>query len=182
MGQLRDLLTSHPHTAFFAVADAAILDGLLEPMYALGRRRFACLLPGAVEADVAHVAPYLIALTQDAPLIEWLETRLALPWGYTIESALPLRRLHLHLRRFTETRGPRGEPLLFRFWDPRVLRSMAGILTREQLDTFMQGVSRIHLLHAGQAVSVEWDAGSGLLRFSDEPRVTIQGVADHAGV
>lgn len=182
MARLHELLLERRHAALYAVADAAVLQGLLEPLYALGHRHFACLLPGALEPDVAHVAPYLIALAPDSPAIAWLEARLTLPWGYVVETTLPLRPLQLHLRRFSETRGPQGEDLLFRFWDPRILRVMPSILTPAQGEAFMQGITCLHLLRqeAAQPAILVWDKGECRLRFSDDPVET--GVIDHVGV
>jgi hypothetical protein len=184
MGQLRTLMDEHPQARWHAVVDGAVLEGLLDPLYALGKRQFACLLAGRIEADVAHVAPYLVALGPDNPLAGWLEARLSLPWGYVIESPLPFPALHLHLRRFSSTRGPRGEDLVFRFWDPRVLRSMPAILTAAQAAAFMEGISRIHLLDTDRTSSVEWDADAGklLVLAPDERQPVDRGAAHHAGV
>lgn len=182
MGTLQNFLATGPRAARHAVADAASLPGLLEPMYALGRGSFSCLLPGDVPADLAHVAPYLIALREDSPMTVWLESRLDRPWGYLVESDLPLPRLALHLRRFAETRGPHGEEWLFRFWDPRVLRAMAAILSAAQGQAFMEGIACLFLLDArGEPVSVRWDGSGGRLRFSDEVPQPEQG-AVHAGI
>ncbi|HZW19953.1 DUF4123 domain-containing protein [Noviherbaspirillum sp.] len=183
MGQLRDLIIAQPRANLYAVADAASLPGLLEPMYAPGRRSFACLLPGEISADVAHVAPYLIALHGAPALVDWLDARLALPWGYVVQADAGLLALQLHLRRFTETRGPNGEEWLFRFWDPRVLRTMPDILTPAQTAEFMAGIARIYLPGpgAGSALHADWDAGSQRLRFAGRAAASEQGVA-HAYV
>lgn len=183
MGRLRDLLAAHPRSTLYAVVDAASLPGLLEPMYALGSRHFASLLPGELTPDVAHVAPYLVTLRDGASLIEWLDSRLELPWGYVIESDLKMLPLQLHLRRFSETRGPHGQAWLFRFWDPRVMRTMTSILSADQAQAFMQNLSCIYLLEAGADVptSVRWNTRSGCFHFSDEVTPQEQG-AVHAGI
>lgn len=183
MGQLRDLIVTHPRAKLYAIADAASLPGLLEPMYAQGRRYFACLLPGEISADVAHVAPYLISLQGAPALVDWLDARLALPWGYVAEANADLRALHLHLRRFSETRGPNGEEWLFRFWDPRVLRTMPDILTPPQMEEFMAGIARIYLpgTGAGRAARMDWDAEAKRLRFTDTLAAQEKGIA-HAHV
>jgi hypothetical protein len=183
MGRLRDFLASHPRSTLYAVVDAASLPGLLAPMYTLGRGHFSCLLPGELTADVAHVAPYLVSLREGAPLIEWLESRLAQPWGYVIESDLKLLPLQLHLRRFSETRGPRGEVWLFRFWDPRVLRAMPWALSVEQGQAFMQNISCIYLLETGadEPASMRCEGRPGRLQLSGDVSLREQG-AIHAEI
>lgn len=180
MGALAELLIARPRTKLHAVADAAVLAGLLEPVHALGRRRFACLLPGHVDADLAHVAPYLIALHPGSPIVDWLDARCQLPWGYVIESELSLNALQMHLRRFAETRGPCGEEWWFRFWDPRVLRCMPDILHAAQGQAFLHGIERIHMTDGG-AASLAWNAREGRMVFDDVNAAT-EGAMAHAGI
>lgn len=166
MGPLRSLLLSRPRDSLYAVLDAAVLDGLLLPLSEMDRRQSFCLLRGEITPDVAHVAPYLCRLQEDAALVEWLEARLGLAWGYVVESSLAPDQLHLHLRPFTETRGPQGEEWVFRFWDPRVLRSMPGILRPEQAQSFMRGIACLYLVTQCMTEKVEWDAAAGTLRLT----------------
>jgi hypothetical protein len=166
MGPLRSLILARPRGSLYAVLDAAVLDGLLVPLSELDRRQSFCLLRGEIPPDVAHVAPYLCCLKEDAALVEWLEARLGLAWGYVLESGLPPHQLHLHLRRFTETRGPQGEAWLFRFWDPRVLRTMPDILEGEQAQSFMRDITCLYLMTPGATEIVEWDTTAAALRLS----------------
>lgn len=166
MGPLRSLLLARPRGSLYAVLDAAVLDGLLAQLNEMDRRQCFCLLRGEITPDVAHVAPYLCCLREDAVLVEWLEARLGLAWGYVVESSLAPHQLHLHLRPFTETRGPQGEEWLFRFWDPRVLRSMPDILKPEQAQPFMQGITCLYLMTPAVTEKVDWDGDAGVLRLS----------------
>jgi hypothetical protein len=181
MGALAELLISRPRRTLHAAADAAVLAGLLEPMHALGRDRFACLLPGHVDADLAHVAPYLIALHPGSPIVDWIDARCELPWGYVIESELALNVLQRHLRRFAETRGPRGEEWWFRFWDPRVLRCLPDILHPAQAEGFMHGIERIHLVDGGSTASLAWNAREGRMAF-ESSHAAVEGAVAHAGI
>lgn len=181
MGALAELLIARPRANLHAVTDAAVLNGLLEPMYALGRGRFACLLPGQVDADVAHVAPYLIALQPGSSIVDWIDARCGLPWGYVIESGLALAALQMHLRRFAETRGPRGEEWWFRFWDPRVLRALPAILHAGQAEAFMHGIGRIHMLDGDGAATLAWDARTGCMAFAGD-NAAVEGAVAHAGI
>ena len=170
MSMLAQFLREPSAATHYAVLDAAVLDGLLFQLHALGAKQYACLLAGEVEPDVAHVAPYLARLDATSPLLPWLEQRLDLPWGYLVESPLALDLLQRRLRCFSEVRNGDGEPLLFRFWDPRVLREMRSILTPAQSTEFTRGVLRLCIVdaHAGvtgiswQERLQQWSCSSGL--------------------
>jgi len=64
------------------------------------------------------------------------------------------------------------------------MRRMAAILNPGQGDAFMQGISRIVLLQdrAHPVVTVQWDAQSKRLRFSDETPLPQPEALHHAGV
>jgi hypothetical protein len=177
MARLRALVEQAPHGHVYAVADAACLGGLLEQIYPLGPNRFCCLLMGGIEPDVAHVAPYLIAVAPAMPFLDWLEERLDRPWGYLIESDLQIKALYLHLRRFSETRGAGGEPLWFRFWDPRVLRHLTSVGRSGQCGPFMDGITRIRLLDSptGTVTNVCWEAGGGTFALENESPLEAEG-------
>lgn len=180
MGQLNDLLGGQPYIKHYLVVDAAVLPELLDALYALGKGRFACLIPGEIEADLAYVAPYLAAAEHGSSFVAWLEERSHLPWGYVIRSNLALGALHRHLRRFAETRGPLGEQWWFRFWDPRVLRAMSSILTALQMEAFLRDIDCIYLADANRPmVSGHWVADASRLVFSDEQPIT-EGAVAHA--
>ncbi|WP_334189553.1 DUF4123 domain-containing protein [Noviherbaspirillum sp.] len=182
MAPLNDLIAELPRASLFAVVDAAVLDGLLETLHAMGTSSFRCLLPGHIEPDIAHVAPYLAPLQAGSPLVAWLDTRCHLPWGYVIESGLSLAALQLHLRRFSETRGPQGEEWWFRYWDPRVLRALVSILDPTQGAAFMNGIVRIHVPGQGRPVtSASWDTQRGRIALSTDTPVP-EGVIAHARV
>lgn len=169
MSHLRTVLSNSPASTF-AVLDAAALDGLLEPLYQLAPDAFSCLLIGELEPDVAHVAPYLVRLHPESALVDWLEQKLDLPWGYLVESPLSASELHLHLRKFSEVRAMNGEVLFFRFWDPRVMSCVAQIFTAQQSESFMQGITRIRVIAPGSnsIANFHWNKQSQKLECFDE--------------
>lgn len=182
MGHLSNLIATHPRIVLYAMVDAAVLPDLLAPLYALGRNKFACLLPGHVDADIAYVAPYLVALTPGSTFVTWLDAQCHLPWGYVVRSDMSLGMLQRHLRRFAETRGPRGEVWWFRFWDPRVLRDMPSVLDAAQMEAFIKGMDSVYLIDSKRGVVTgTWMKNENRIVFSDEKPAT-EGVIAHARV
>lgn len=84
----------------------------------------ACLYAGPLPAPMVEVAPYLVKLTPDAPFTRAL---LADGWGasfgiFILANAM-LEELRRHFRRLLKVRDEAGQVLLFRFYDPRVMRA-----------------------------------------------------------
>ena len=101
-----------------------------------------CLYRGPLTPQLEDAAPWLVALERGSPSTERLLARV---WGgacgILLSSALPSRLLRRHLRRFLLARTERGEVLLFRYYDPRVLRVYVPTLTPEEASQFFGGIS-----------------------------------------
>ncbi|MBC7927584.1 MAG: DUF4123 domain-containing protein, partial [Bryobacteraceae bacterium] len=56
-------------------------------------------------------------------------------WGVFLKCDTRLETLRRHLRRFLVVRDPQGSQLMFRYYDPRVLRVYLPTCTTEELQT-----------------------------------------------
>ena len=66
------------------------------------------------------------------------------PWGYSVHASIDIVSLRHTLRRFNLVEMP--EPrrtVLFRYWDPRVMRMFLEIATREQRALLFEFIDRI---------------------------------------
>lgn len=112
---------AHPRSVW------ALLDGARDPaVYGLlleSRLEFLSLYSGRLHPDLERVSPHIVELLPGHRLVDRL---LDLAWGRswgifaTIDDATNLRH---HLRKLLKVRDPQGRTLLFRFYDPRVLRA-----------------------------------------------------------
>jgi hypothetical protein len=83
-----------------------------------------CLYRGEIEPDIAHVAPYLIRLEKGSDFTTWLiQEGWGNHWGIFVWSPVDLPTLRRHFRKFLMVHDSEGEPLYFRYYDPRVLRT-----------------------------------------------------------
>lgn len=106
----------------YAVLDGASVEELLPKLYDL-EPEFECLYRGELEPDMAEVAPYLVRLEPETEFADWvLEEGWGRHWGVFAVTDAGLRELHKHFRSFLTVYDPDGKPLLFRYYDPRVLR------------------------------------------------------------
>jgi hypothetical protein len=141
----------------YMVVDGASTRALIDHLYD-DEADFCCLISGALEPDMQEVAPYLVVLKSGERFAEWiLQYAFGQHWGVVLRSALPMDDLARRYRKLLRVRGPDGEPLFFRFYDPRVLRTYLPTCVDDELLAWFDGVD--HYL-------VEAETPGFLLRFS----------------
>lgn len=112
------------------------------------------LFAGTPEAALAHAGPWLVdaeqagdalcgelaQLEQQSPAVTWL---IALQ---DLDGLAQLLQLKL------DARLPDGRTALLRFWDPRVLFTLAQTLDAQQREDFFGYIHEWHLLHEGKRI------------------------------
>ena len=120
----------------YAVLDGASIENLL-PMLYKHEPENVCLYQGDLEPDMAEVAPYLVKLEREAKFTDWL---LEIGWGnhYGIFAVAfsDLKQTRQHFRKFLTVYDSNGKPLLFRYYDPRVLRIFLPTCNTQELEQF----------------------------------------------
>lgn len=140
----------------FAMLDGAANPKLLDYLYRL-QPPFECLYRGELAPDMAHVAPYLAQLEEGSEFTTWiLEQGWGKHWGLLAIAPCDLDTLRRHLRRFLTVHTEEGKPLLFRFYDPRVLRTYLPTCNAGELADFFGPV---------QAYVMEAESPDQFLRF-----------------
>lgn len=110
-----------PTLATYCIIDGAACEELL-PQLDQHQPDHCCLYAGELEPDVEEVAPYLVRLVAEDSFTVWLLDSIGnKPWGIFCRAPSTLRELRKHFRQFLIVKGPDGENLYFRFYDPRVL-------------------------------------------------------------
>jgi hypothetical protein len=150
-------------SALYAVLDAA-RDDLVLPWIRTSGADAVCLYDGWQANELSDVAPYLVSVPRGS---EHLRALLAESWGRCwgvyLSSNAEVRELRRHLRRFLRVRVEGRGRMLFRFYDPRVLRAFLPTCTVEEANAFFGPVD---------AFVAEGHAGESVMRF----RVTPDGV------
>jgi len=148
----------------FMVIDGASAPSLIDHLYDDDEVAFSCLLSGELEPDMHEVAPYLIELEDGTPFAEWVITHgFGHHWGIVLRSSLKHHHLLRRFRQLLFVRDDQGDPLYFRFYDPRVFRAYLPTCRDEETWPWFDNID--HYL-------VEGDEPGLLLRFSaDEGQV-----------
>ncbi len=122
-------------TSVYAVLDgardariASRVDGYLDQK--------ACLYEGTLPRELTNAAPHLLRLFRDDYFCrQLLRDGWGQSWGVFAIAPTSLTSLRRHFRKFMVVRGPNGNRLVFRWYDPRVLRAYLPTCKVEELRT-----------------------------------------------
>jgi hypothetical protein len=111
-----------PSLQLYAILDAA-RDTRIHSRLAESGTEAVSLFRGDKARELADVAPYLVPLHREDIFTDWFFTYgWGNSWGIMIESAAGLKELGRHFQGFIMVYDPKGKPLYFRYYDPRVFR------------------------------------------------------------
>lgn len=109
------------HQRVYAILDGASIEDLPTKIAELRPRNF-CLYRGELDTDLAEVAPYIVELAPRDIFTEWLlENCWGKHWGIFAHSPFSITEVRKHFRKFLTVYDDAGNPMLFRYYDPRVL-------------------------------------------------------------
>ncbi len=153
----------------FVLLDAARDQRIFE-MLQRSRLDYRCLFIGKLAPELARVAPYLVHLGSLSK-----ETRQIIAegwgnaWGVFVRAEVLLQELWRHFRGMLQVQDERGRQMLFRFYDPRVLRLYLPTCTPKELKRVFGPVDRFFLEdNSGQLLELENRDG-----VMDESRFTV---------
>jgi len=137
----------------------AVLDCAREPAVyrALldSRLEFRCLFSGRLPLELELVAPQLVEILPGQRLLRrWVEQGWGRSWGVLLRIEDPANLRH-HLRKFLRVRDEQERPLLFRYYDPRVLGSFLPLADAQQRATLFGPIDS-WLVEDGRAGLIEY--------------------------
>jgi hypothetical protein len=136
---LKDLQQLAGEQRLYAVLDACDAPPILAKVGELGPSRALCLYRGRVSPEMLAVAPYLVRI--DEELLQWLiATVWTEPWGIFVAAKLEPEAVRKHLRKFLVVKGPEGETMYFRYYDPRVLPAFLATCNQEELSSIFSNL------------------------------------------
>ena len=143
-------------TRLFCVLDGASVPDLPIKLYEMAPANH-CLFTGDLEPELEYAAPYLVHLAPDGAFTDWvLAASPGNHWGVFIHSGISMLEMRKHFRGLINVVDEKGDPLLFRYYDPRVLHKFLPTCTANELATFFGRTD---------AFFAETDDGQNLTRF-----------------
>jgi hypothetical protein len=113
-----------------AARDRRIYGMLLSCFYS----QHNCLFSGDLSPELEVVAPYLVQLEyDDQKTRQFICEAWGNSWGVFVKCDTRVDTLRRHLRRFLTVRDEAGNRLLFRYYDPRILRVYLPTCTAAEL-------------------------------------------------
>lgn len=123
-----------PARGIWAVVDAA-RDSRILPVLEGSQLEHRCLYRGPIPRVLAAAAPYLVQLDyQDPGTRQFLEEAWGNSWGIFLRCGRDPYALRRHLRQFLVVRDISDRRLVFRYYDPRVLRVFLPTCTEPELE------------------------------------------------
>lgn len=128
-------------THSYAVLDGASVTGLPNKLFETGAWH-SCLYRGELADDLLHAAPYLVHLAPASDFTNWLFTECwGKHWGIFAQSAVSPNGMMKHFRSLLTVYDEAGNPMLFRFYDPRVLLPFLLTCAIDELNTIFGPVN-----------------------------------------
>lgn len=154
----------------------AILDCARDPKIYLAllasRLEFRCLYSGTLASALEMVAPQLVELSPANRLTRlWLDEGWGQSWGVflKIQDASNLRH---HLRKFLKVQVENDRRLVFRYYDPRVLRVYLPTCTADEWQQFLGPIAAFFMEHDDDSLLGFARAGQQL----KQERVALPGI------
>ena len=130
--RLDDIWNKREAERLYVVLDPAGSSAILAGVLKLGPLRARCLFEGNAQREQWSVAPYLLELDPD--VIRWLVGEVwREPWGIVISTRAPMDEVYEHLGSLLFVEDEAGNPLFFRYYDPRVLEPFIESCTDQEL-------------------------------------------------
>lgn len=157
----RQLLQTPDGLHAYAVLDGASVPELRQQLAKLPPVEHVCLYRGDLEPALAEVAPYLVRLAPEDPFTDWLLSNgWGQHWGVFLLTPANLVGVRNHLRRLLTVYDESGKAMLFRFYDPRVLKSFVGQCLPAELEQLFGPIEAYYAEKAGDgnapALAFRW--------------------------
>ena len=125
----------------YAVLDGAAVPDLPRKLFEM-KQPNVCLYRGELSPDIVYVAPYLVQMFPGQEFTTWLLQNFRRKnWGIFAQSSKSMVTMRTHFRSFLTVYDETGKPLLFRFYDPRVLSIYLPTCNGGELTTFFGSVT-----------------------------------------
>ncbi|MBI4874542.1 MAG: DUF4123 domain-containing protein [Acidobacteria bacterium] len=152
-------------SCMYALVDGARDDRIYRAVVATYDNK-ACLYSGVLAPELEMTAPYLVELDSGSRFTALLLTEgWGRAWGLFLECDAGLVNLRKHLRQFLVVLDEKNTRLVFRYYDPRVLRAFLPTCTPRQLAQLFGPVQRWAMEDEDPEKALEFVREKGMVRM-----------------
>jgi len=137
-------LFSNNESNVYAVLDGASVPNIIQNL-AKYKAKSICLYRGELDLELAQTAPYLVLLKPDSDLTDWVLSGIGHHWGIFAISKANMKDMRKHFRTFLMVYDPDGQPMYFRYYDPRVLRVFLPTCNDDEIRQIFGPVDRYYV-------------------------------------
>ena len=168
-------LFGEPGVNAFVLLDGASVPGLVQLLHRWSPQ-YECLYRGELKPDIAEVAPYLVQLEADTEFTDLvLNQGWGKHWGVFALTPEDLFAMRQHLRRFLTVHDSAGKPMLFRYYDPRVMSIYLPNCKPDEVKAIFGPVSRYFMESDGPDAALSFQHKDGSLVQKKVPMTEVQG-------
>lgn len=151
-------------TNLFAVLDGVSVPELPLKLHKSGLPNF-CLLSGELTPDMVHAAPYVVQLTGADKFSEFVFNEgFGKHWGIFAQTRFSMTEVRKHFRALLTVYTEAGEPMLFRFYDPRVLAKFLPTCNGGELVTLFGNIDALYAESVANKSITKFTVDSGRLQ------------------
>ena len=166
----------HFQEPLFAILDAA-RDPHVLALLIQSDHEYQSLYEGTKGESLSDVAPYLVRLPSDSPLLETLvEKGWGDSWGVYLTCDKPFKEVRKHFRHFLMVKTDEGKEVYFRFYDPRVLRVFLPTCLPEEAEQFFGPIDSYYFEDEKPKNMLRFVAGKKgskeLIKLTQDPAAT----------
>ena len=144
----------------FAVLDGAISPAVRDLLNQAGVF-YQSLYEGEKSAELAAFGPYLAEIQEGGKLLPFLiKVGWGKSWGVFLGTKMSFPEIRKHLRHFLMVDIEGGQRVLFRFYDPRVMRVFIPSCTPEQRKEFFGRIDQILVESEEKTVALRYEVNS----------------------
>ena len=168
-------LFEEPDVNAFAVLDGASVPGLVQLLERCSPQ-YECLYRGELKPDIAEVAPYLVQLEVNTEFTDLvLNQGWGKHWGVFALTPEDLFAMRQHSRRLLTVHDSAGKPLLFRFYDPRVMSIYLPTCKPDEVNAMFGPVSKYFMESESPDVALLFQQKDGSLAQKKVPLTGVEG-------
>jgi hypothetical protein len=171
LAQIQDALWPRGQPGYYKVW--TVLDGARDrKIYAAVDSTYlnkCCLYPGVLPSETKLTAPYLIELDRDDRFTRYIINQgWGNSWGIFFRAHEGMEKLRRHLRGFLVVKDEQGKRLIFRYYDPRVLRVYLPTCVTREFQTVFGPIDRFLVEGEDPATLIRFEFDRTSLSLSQE--------------